>query len=481
MALTPRSLYGALVVLVTLALLLVALPPAKGQGTEEYVWVREFGTSDYDSANAVAVDSSGVYVAGRVLGAFVADAYDAFLRKYDTGGGVLWVRQIGTESFDYGNAVATDGSGVYVAGHTGGNLEYGAPGGGVDAYIRKYDVNGNVLWTRQFGSTDFDTALALAVDETGAYVAGRTEGTIIGETSLGNVDAFLRKYDPAGYLSWSHQFGTYGYDVAAGVTVDASGVYVAGETTGTFPGEARIGSGDAFLRKYDGSGNVLWTRQFGTNASAWASAITADASNIYVAGTTVGAFPGETNAGSPGTSDVFLRKYDASGGVAWTRQFGSPGGDAGFGVAANPLGVYVVGQTDGIFPGGGGARGPDAFLRKYDASGALLGTRQFGSSGFDKANAAAVGGSGVYVAGETNGAFPGETNAGGVDAFLAAPVEPPPPAAEPRPSGEALVLVLGLSAGGGILFAAVVAAVYVSRRRKQDTSQPPPVERPPVP
>ena len=107
-------------VLVTLALLLVALPPAKGQGTEEYVWVREFGTSDYDSANAVAVDSSGVYVAGRVLGAFVADAYDAFLRKYDTGGGVLWVRQIGTESFDYGNAVATDGSGVYVAGHTGG-------------------------------------------------------------------------------------------------------------------------------------------------------------------------------------------------------------------------------------------------------------------------------------------------------------------------------------------------------------------------
>src|SRR5256884_9060872 len=56
-----------------------------------------------------------------------ADDYDALLRKYDLNGGLLWNRQFGTASFDYGNAVAAGGSRGFVAGHTGGSLA-GGPG-----------------------------------------------------------------------------------------------------------------------------------------------------------------------------------------------------------------------------------------------------------------------------------------------------------------------------------------------------------------
>src|SRR2546426_601997 len=185
----------------------------------------------------------------------------------------VWVRQFGTPSDDSGSAVAVD-------------------------------ATGTLLSTGQFGSPDFDPALAVAADGTGTYVAGRTEGTIPGQTSLGSVDAFVRKYNVDGNVSnvsWTHQFGTSGYDYASGLAVDATGVYVAGTTSGSFPGETLQGSTDAFVRKYDARGEVLWTRQFGTSAYAAALAVAADATGVDVTGLVGRPFPGAASAGGAAT------------------------------------------------------------------------------------------------------------------------------------------------------------------------------------
>jgi len=49
-----------------------------------------------------------------------------------------------------------------------------------------------------------------------------------------------------------------------------------------------------------------------------------------------------------GGNDAFVRKYDSSGGIEWTRQFGSPVDDYANGVAVYGSGsIYVVGQTLG--------------------------------------------------------------------------------------------------------------------------------------
>ena len=42
--------------------------------------------------------------------------------------------------------------------------------------------------------------------------------------------------------------------------------HVVGYTDGEFPGQTSSGSTDAFVRKYDANGNEVWTRQFGTSA-----------------------------------------------------------------------------------------------------------------------------------------------------------------------------------------------------------------------
>ena len=71
--------------------------------------------------------------------------------------------------------------------------------------------------------------------------------------------------DAAREQEWTRQFGTKVNDDAYAVTVDGSGnVYVAGYTSGALEGQTSAGSGDAFVRKYDGGGTELWTRQFGS-------------------------------------------------------------------------------------------------------------------------------------------------------------------------------------------------------------------------
>jgi len=58
-------------------------------------------------------------------------------------------------------------------------------------------VEGEIPWTRQFGTGGLDAALAVAIDADGnILVAGHVGGALPGQTHAGDSDAFLRKYSP---------------------------------------------------------------------------------------------------------------------------------------------------------------------------------------------------------------------------------------------------------------------------------------------
>src|SRR5277367_3019675 len=125
-------------------------------------------------------------------------------------------------------------------------------------------------------------------------------------------------------LAWESQFrSSGGGDQCTSAAVDSSGIYVAGflGAIGTLPGQTGSGSGpDSFVRKYDTSGNELWTRQFGTGKPAFAFGMTAGGGGVYVVGQATGTFPGQTqNLNEQG----FVIKYDTKGTEQWVREFGS--------------------------------------------------------------------------------------------------------------------------------------------------------------
>ena len=296
-------------------------------GTKQ--WTNQLGSSSRDSANDVATDSSGnIYVTGTTYweldGNTSAGKADLFVVKYDSSGTWQWTKQNGTDRYDEARGVATDSSGnVYVTGYTEGGLDGNTSVGKADLFVVKYNSSGTKQWTKQLGTWDSDFANGVATDSSGnVYVTGYTQGGLDGNTHAGDCDLFVVKYNSSGTKQWTKQLGTSSYDYANGVATDSSGnIYVVGDTGGGLDNNTSAGNADLFVVKYNSSGTKQWTKQLGTEKTDEARGVSTDSSgNVYVTGYTDGGLDGNNSAGR---SDLFVVKYNSSGTKQWTRQLGS--------------------------------------------------------------------------------------------------------------------------------------------------------------
>ncbi len=318
--------------------------------------------------------------------------------------------------------ICVDGSGnIVIAGYTNGSLGGNANTGGYDAFIAKYDPAGVRQWVKLLGSTGYDGANGIAVDGSGnIYIAGYTSGSLDGETNSGNNDAFIAKYDSTGARQWVKLLGTTGDDRANGIAVDGSGnIYIAGLTPGNLDGNANAGSYDAFIAKYNSTGEKQWVELLGTTALDYAYRIAVEGSgDIYIAGATSGSLDGRTNAGS---NDAFIAKYDPAGVKQWVELIGSMGADEAYDISMDGSGnIYIAGYTSGSLDGETNSGNNDAFIARFDPSGVKQWVKLLGTTALDYAYGIAVDNSGyAYIAGRTQGNLDGNTNAGADDAFTA--------------------------------------------------------------
>jgi len=390
-------------------------------------WSRQLGTTSDDISRSVTVDGAGnIFISGRTKGSLSgtnAGGYDAFLAKYDPAGTLLWTKQLGTNLSDQSWSVAVDGVGnAFISGFTKGTLS-GTNAGDWDAFLTKYDPAGNLLWTEQLGTSNEELSRSVAVDTSGnAFISGRTKGSLSG-TNAGGYDAYLSKYDTNGNLLWTEQLGTSHSDNSSSVAVDGAGnIFISGSTEGNLGG-INAGHDDAFLSKYDTNGNLLWTEQLGTSGYDHSNSVVVDGSgNVFISGGTSGHLGGT----GEGSTDAYLAKYDSTGNLLWTEQIGTSHSDYSSSVAVDGAGnIFISGTTYGNL-GGVNSGGYDAFLCKYGPAGNLLWTEQLGTSGYDHSYSIVVDGTGnAFISGSTYGSL-GGINAGERDAFLVKYAVPEP-------------------------------------------------------
>ncbi len=402
-----------------------AAPPARDARavTPSTAWSRQIGTTQDDESFAVSADGLGsVYLSGYTtgsLGGMNAGGEDAFVAKYDAAGTQLWSRQLGTAANDRSYGVSADKLGnVFVVGSTLGNLG-GTNAGSSDAFVTKYNAAGNLVWTRQFGNDFGEIGRAAAVDrQGGVYVTGylgipRGDGV----SRLGAIAAYVRKYSSVGTVVWERLLDTPHNEYGLGLTVDNAGnVYVGGETGGSLGGPL-VSVSDAFVSKFDAAGNPLWTRQLGSFDTESVRGVSIDGTgNVYFGGNTYGSSFG----GSAGGSDAFIGSYNSDGILQWIDQFGTRYYESGNAVAADAAGnVFIAGGTQGRFDSTGPSlTSTDVFVAKHDVNGTQVWKQKFASINPDEAYGISFDGMGnLYIAGTAGGGLAGE-RLGEDDAFL---------------------------------------------------------------
>ena len=240
-----------------------------------------------DISYAIAVDSTGIYVAGQANAAGACGYYRWRVEKRSLTDGSL-ITSFGTNGIVDGvasgsdarsaTAIAVDSTGIYVAG-------YDAVPGNYQWRIEKLNpTNGSSIWvqTSNPSSQTAEYAYAIVVDSTGFYVAGS-------DLSLGSSNAQWRvekRNLTDGNLITS--FGTNGVatsnpssssDVSYTITVDSTGFYVAGYDSSPGNYQWRV------EKRSLTDGSQIWVQTSNPSSqNDLAYAIAVDSTGIYVAG-----------------------------------------------------------------------------------------------------------------------------------------------------------------------------------------------------
>jgi len=354
--------------------------------------------------------------------------------------GIAYATYLGGAGVEDSGGIAVDASGAaYVTGMTAsadfpdtpGALD--GSGSGSDAYVAKLNPSGTALeWATYLGGDDFDESNAIAVDASGhAFVTGMTRSgdfpasptAYRGEQYAGQ-DAFVARLEPDGSgLVYASYLGGAGADSGQAIALEEGRATVAGATSsGDFPttnggpGQSYRGGTDGFVATFDASGVFLPASTYlGGAGLDYASGVDVRAGQATVTGVTgstdypvtSGAFDTSPN----GQTDAFVTRLSAqTTRLAWSTYLGGGRFDAGNAVAVDAAGAaYVAGRAQDdvtAFPTTAGALDPshngdaDAFVSKLAADGASLAYSTFlGTAGFDSANAVALAGTAVQVAG----------------------------------------------------------------------------------
>ena len=266
---------------------------------------------------------------------------------------------------------------------------------GSDLYVARYAADGELVWIRQAGGPGADEGWSIAALPDGsAVVAGIFTDTVtLGEgeeheTTLAAEDGrdfFLARYDADGSLAWAtrlhHGGGDNGYPRRVAVFPDGTSIMAGGFFTSLTlapgePEELSLSSGgamDAFLACYDAAGSPLWALSAGGDGPDMAYGVAVDAATdtLFVTGmfaqTAYFLGPGgqeQDQLTVRGGKDAFVARYDRTGALLAAWRAGGEVDDFGMDVAVLPDGEAVV----------TGAFGSLATFEEGDAPTTLQGT-----------------------------------------------------------------------------------------------------------
>ncbi len=325
---------------------------AKYDPAGNVLWARSAGGTSKEYGLAIGLDGAGgVFLTGTSdsypfkigTNLFYNVAKSMFVARYDSNGNLLWAQSGGSPSVFAPavmtvNSLAHDPSGnVIVAGSFIGSPLITGLASSVsltnksaydgDMFLAKYDLNGVLLWAKNYGGTNTETASAVATDSTGAiYVAGgyQTSTTFGAQTYTNLVERLLlAKFSAAGNLVWvsnlsdatnsnpGHSF-SIAIDAADRITMDFQG------NLSSIPFNYRgtnfnLSNGALnLLAQFDSGGNLLWLRK--SPYYAGRATLAVDKQNsIYLGGNA-----GLLSSGTSSQLSLDVVKMSSSGDGIWT-------------------------------------------------------------------------------------------------------------------------------------------------------------------
>jgi hypothetical protein len=257
-------------------------------------WAISEGWKHSEKGLGNSVDPSGnVYVCGYFTDTTIINnsqivgkgGRDIYVAKYNSNGVFQWVRTAGSTGRDEAKFAKCDAAGnVYICGMVSNNAMFGSTSittgtnSTFDAFVAKYDTNGNLVWVKSAGGEWDDVAWSMTIDNAGKlFVTGEFNayanfgGTFL--TTTGSADVFVACYDESGNVMWAKGAGGSMIDRARGIGTDGTIMYITGQfgSTASFGANSIMAddSSDIFISAISNSGNFMFATKVGGTPDAF--------------------------------------------------------------------------------------------------------------------------------------------------------------------------------------------------------------------
>ncbi len=368
----------------------------------------QFELGKYNKNETLVIDPPLVwatYIKDNGGGSALVDVYDI----YDDGT-YVWITG---QNNSYNTFPTIDpGGGAYFQGIIGDR-------GGINAFIMKFTLSGVLIWSTYYGgSNGFDRGYSISSDGTNVWVTGEAESTDFpvanpeGATyyqasSGGYDDVFILQFTIAGVRQWATYYGGSRDDIGNSICSDGKHVWVTGyAVSSNFPifnqpgayNQSTFAVGrNIFILEFTVTGVQVWGTYFGTGTDDQGYSISSDGNNVWLTGQSITPIPIKNVVGAYNQSTGnggFIAKFDTSGVLRWASMFTGTTGTVGYSVNSDGTNVWLTGRVNAnglptYNPGGGayfqGTSGGynDAFIANFDTSGAMKWSTYYGGNNSD--------------------------------------------------------------------------------------------------
>jgi hypothetical protein len=314
------------------------------------LWASKIGAADWDYVQNVITDASGNLI---MAGYFYGDtqigpdhytsygSQDVFIAMFGQDGSFLWSRRAGGQSADYVTGLALDAAqNLVITGYYYDSLNFSdttlISSGSSDIFMAKINPDGDLLWTNSAGGFSSDQSRSVSCDtEDNILISGSFYYDItLGDTTLSTlnpVGVVVARYMPDGQFDRAFQLdGTYLSTENYIVADKDGGFYLTGNFSewihfGCHSFDAGEFDQDIYIAKYGRACENLWARQAWSASSDQVIGIDIDQdNNLYITGHYLDTIQFE-QVTLPytlccGSREIFIVKYNPSGGVLWGQQ-----------------------------------------------------------------------------------------------------------------------------------------------------------------
>ena len=236
------------------------------------LWTKTIGGIGYDYVSCVHQTNDGGYIIFGETDSFDPNFWEGWLIKTDADGDTLWTKHLGDYAYYFiESGIELPGGGYVFVGYT--KIDAGDP---EDLWLVKTDSDGDTVWTKTFGGSDRDLSSSIYRTTDGGFIiSGNTESF-----SAGDFDAWLIRTDSDGDLIWTKTYGSTDRDIASDVKqTDDGGFIICGQTESF----GHVNNyNDAWLIKTDYNGDTLWTKTWGGDTHDGALSVVQTSDGGYV-------------------------------------------------------------------------------------------------------------------------------------------------------------------------------------------------------